>query len=51
MDDMVNKAGKRMFVLYHLKRAGVNKADLITIYIGPNCRETSCSICLPCVAH
>ena len=28
------KAGKRMYMLYQLKRAGVNQADLVTIYIS-----------------
>ena len=32
VDNIVNKAGKRM--LYQLKRAGVNQADLVTIYIS-----------------
>ena len=33
MDNIVKKAGKRIYVLYHLKRAGVNQADPVTVYI------------------
>ena len=32
VDNIVKKAGKRIYMLYQLKRAGVNQADLITIY-------------------
>ena len=34
VDNIVKKAGKRMYMLYQLKRAGVNQADLVTIYIS-----------------
>ena len=34
MDNIVKKAGRRMYMLYQLKRAGVNQADLVTIYIS-----------------
>ena len=34
VDNIVKKAGKRIYMLYQLKRAGVNQADLITIYIS-----------------
>ena len=34
VDNIVKKAGKIMYMLYQLKRAGVNQADLITIYIS-----------------
>ena len=34
MNNIVKKAGKRIDMLYHLKRAGVNQADLVTIYIS-----------------
>ena len=30
----MKKAGKRTYMLYQLKRAGVNQADLVTIYIS-----------------
>ena len=33
VDNIVKKAGKRIYMLYQLKRAGVNQADLVTIYI------------------
>ena len=32
VDNIVKKAGKRIYMLYQLKRAGVNQADLVTIY-------------------
>ena len=31
VDNIVKNAGKRIYMLYQLKRAGVNQADLITI--------------------
>ena len=34
VDNIVRKAGKRVYMLYPLKRAGVSQADLITIYIS-----------------
>ena len=34
VDNIVRKAGKRVYMLYQLKRAGVSQADLITIYIS-----------------
>ena len=34
VDNIVKKAGKRIYRLYQLKRAGVNQADLVTIYIS-----------------
>ena len=34
VDNIVKKAGKRMYMLYQLKRAGVNQADLVTIHIS-----------------
>ena len=34
VDNIGKKAGKRIYMLYQLKRAGVNQADLITIYIS-----------------
>ena len=32
VDNSVKKAGKIMYMLYQLKRAGVNQVDLVTIY-------------------
>ena len=34
VDNIVKKAGKIIHMLYQLKRAGVNQADLVTIYIS-----------------
>ena len=34
MDNIVKKAGKRVYRLYQLKRAGVKQADLVTINIS-----------------
>ena len=34
LDNIVKKDGKRICMLYQLKRAGVNQADLVTIYIS-----------------
>ena len=34
VDNIVKKAGKIIYTLYQLKRAGVNQADLVTIYIS-----------------
>ena len=34
VDNIVKKAGKRIYMLYQLKRAGVNQADLVRIYIS-----------------
>ena len=34
VDNIVKKAGKRIYTLYQLKRASVNQADLVTIYIS-----------------
>ena len=34
VDNIVKKAGKRIYMLYQLKRAGVKQADLVTIYIS-----------------
>ena len=31
VDNIVKKAGKRIYMLYQLKRAGVNQADLVTL--------------------
>ena len=34
MDNSVKKAGKIMYMLYQLNLAGVNRADLVTVYIS-----------------
>ena len=33
VDTMVQKASKRIFMLYQLKRAGIRQADMVTIYL------------------
>ena len=33
IDNIVKKAGKRVYMLYQLKRAGVAQSDLVTVYI------------------
>ena len=33
VDNIVKKAGKIIYMLYQLKRAGVNQADLVTIVV------------------
>ena len=34
MENIAKRAGKRMYKLHLLKRAGVNQADLFTVYIS-----------------
>ena len=34
IDNIVKKAGKRVYMLYQLKRAGVAQSDLVTVYIS-----------------
>ncbi len=34
VDNIVNKASKRLYMMYQLKRAGINQADLTTIYLS-----------------
>ena len=34
VENIVKKGGKIIYMLYQLKRAGVNQADLVTIYIS-----------------
>ena len=34
IENIVAKAGKRLYVLYQLKRAGISQADLITVYLS-----------------
>ena len=34
VDNIVKNAGKRMYMLYQLKRPGVNQVDLVTVYIS-----------------
>ena len=34
VDNIVSKAGKRVYMLYQLKRAGISQNDLVTIYVS-----------------
>ena len=34
VDNIVNKAGKRVYMLYQLKRAGISQLDLVKIYVS-----------------
>ena len=34
MDFIVSKAGKRLYVLYQLKRAGIGQKDVLSIYLS-----------------
>ena len=33
VDNIVSKAGKRVYMLYQLKRAGISQLDLVKIYV------------------
>jgi hypothetical protein len=33
LDEIISKARKRVYMIYQLKRAGINKNDLIRIYV------------------
>ncbi len=34
VENIVAKAGKRVYMLYQLKRAGIGQHDLVTIYVS-----------------
>ena len=34
MDNIVKKAGKRLYILYQLKRAGNTQTDLVSVYVS-----------------
>ena len=34
MDNIVKKAGKRLYMLYQLKRAGIIQKDLVSVYVS-----------------
>ena len=34
MDNIVKKAGKRLYMLYQLKRAGITQKDLVSVYVS-----------------
>ena len=34
VENSVKKAGKRLYMLYQLKRAGISQSDLVTVYLS-----------------
>ena len=34
VENIVKKAGKRLYMLYQLKRAGISQSDLVTVYLS-----------------
>ena len=34
MDNIVKKAGQRLYMLYQLKRAGITQKDLVSVYVS-----------------
>ena len=34
IDSVISKAGKRLYMLYQLKRSGISQADLLKIYVS-----------------
>ena len=34
LDNIVKKAGKRLYILYQLKRAGITQKDLVSVYVS-----------------
>ena len=34
VENIVKKAGKRLYMLYQLKRAGISQSDLVTAYLS-----------------
>ena len=34
VDNIVKKAGKRLYMLYQLKRAGITQKDLVSVYVS-----------------
>ena len=34
MDNIVKKAGKRLYMLYQLKRAGITQKDLVSVCVS-----------------
>ena len=34
VDNSISKAGKRIYMLYQLKRAGIDQGDLLRIYVS-----------------
>ena len=50
VENIVKKAGKRLYMMYQLKRAGISQSDLVTACLPQRC-QTRTGICLSCVAH
>ena len=48
VENIVKKAGKRLYMMYQLKRAGISQSDLVTVYLSVvrPVLEYAC-----CVAH
>ena len=34
VDNIVKEAGKRLYMLYQLKRAGITQKDLVSVYVS-----------------
>ena len=34
MDNIVKKAGKRLYMLYQIKRAGITQKDLVSVFVS-----------------
>ena len=34
VENIVKKAGKRLYMLYQLKRAGITQKDLVSVYVS-----------------
>ena len=34
VENIVKKAGKRLYMMYQLKRAGISQSDLVTVYLS-----------------
>ena len=34
VENIVKKAGKRLYMMYQLKRAGISHSDLVTVYLS-----------------
>ena len=47
MDNIVKKVGKRLYMLYQLKRAGITQKDLVSVYVNVvrPVLEYACPVC------
>ena len=50
VDNIVSKAGKRVYMLYQLKRAGISQNDLVKIYVCLS-HSTSTGTRMPCLEY